>query len=180
MSAFSAACNQQEYKDASPFIKWNFKILSGKVIYISLHMIEPLWERFQLRSPQYILIWFDLILVLFMYCFFLDLITQVYRGKELKTAMDSVLAGPKREFSRGLFSLTFRVCWKVKTWIKYLFGKWNLYSWVRGRVYCLRFAEGHHRSTCLQWPMCIRHLRQVNLWWPGHCQSTCTCLQWLM
>ena len=47
------------------------------------------------------LIWFDLILVLFMHCFFLDLITQVYRGKELKTAMDSVLAGPKREFSRG-------------------------------------------------------------------------------
>ena len=83
-------------------------------------MIEPLWERFQLRSPQYILIWFDI--GPFYVLFSLDLITQVYHGKELKTAMDSVLAGPKREFSRGLFSLTFRVCWMVKTWMKYLFG----------------------------------------------------------
>ena len=124
------------------------------------------------------LIWFDI--SPFYVLFSLDLITQVYRGKELKTAMDSVLARLKREFSTGLFSLTFRVSWMVKTWIKYFFGKWNLYSWVRGRVYCLRFAEGHHRSTCLQWPMCISHCRQVNLWWPGHCQSTCTCLQWLM
>ena len=33
-------------------------------------------------------------------------------------------------------------------------------------------TEGHHnRSTCLQWPVCMGHCRQVNMQCPGHCQS---------
>ena len=48
-----------------------------------------------------------------------------------------------------------------------------LFSRVRVRVSRLSFLESHHRSTCLQWLMCIGHCRYVDQQKADHDRFTC-------